>query len=162
MSYKKLSFACFCIAVLGVFLLVKAFKGHDGQAIAAPSISGVAYKTHYSQSDKRALRRQVMYKAGGLSYLNGRDVQAILKTPELVRQDLPTVIWQYRNEMCVLDVYFTTNEPKAFKAPVVHYEVRARNSALRDEDVQDACINDLVRERAGQSLFNLQALYKAN
>ena len=94
--------------------------------------------------------------------LSAMDVRAVLNQPELIRRDLPTVVWQYRNQDCVLDVYFTTASPKADKAPVAHYEVRARRKDVADEDVQNICIQNLIRERAGQNFVNLDALYKAN
>ena len=95
--------------------------------------------------------------------LTGREIRAVFNQPELVRRDEPTVVWQYRNESCVLDVYFTTRQTKVAKAPVVHYEIRAREIGVDDEAVQGTCIPDMVRSRAqGINFVNLDALYKAN
>ena len=165
MKHHILSFLTVSGLLLGLFFLIQSLRTGEGQAMA--SSTGVAAKAisedlRHSSAEKRSIRRVVMKSPEGLMQLSGRDVQAVLQKPELVRKDLPTVVWQYRNESCVLDVYFTTSSPKASQAPVVHYEVRARNKALQDADVQGVCVRDLVRARAGGNLVNIDALYKAD
>ncbi len=151
--------------MLGLFVLIHGLRQGEGEALASSSsVSGkeIADGARYSAVQKRGIRRAVMANPDELMSLNGRDVRAVLNQPGLVRRDLPTVVWQYRNEACVLDVYFTTASAKATKAPVAHYEIRARQKGVTDEDVQDVCVQSLVRERAGQSFVNLDALYKSN
>jgi len=165
MKRKMLSFGMACVAILGLFVLIHSLRQGEGEALASSSsVSGKTIEdgARYSALQKRAIRRAVMVDADELMGLNGRDVRAVLNQPELVRRDLPTVVWQYRNEACVLDVYFTTASAKASKAPVAHYEVRARQKGVADEDIGAVCVQSLIRERAGQNFVNLDALYKAN
>lgn len=164
MKHQILSFLGACALILGVFIVVKSLRVQDGQAMA--SSANVAVKSiedgaRLSSAEKRRIRH-VMMKDGGIETLNGRDVRAVLKQPELVRMDLPTVVWQYRNDFCVLDVYFTASSPKVLKSPVVHYEVRARQNDVADEEVSGVCVEKLVREKAaGQNFVNLDAFYKS-
>ncbi len=165
MKRKILSFLMAGGVILGLFVLIHGLRQGEGEALA--SSSSIAGKTiedgaRYSATRKRSIRRAVMSNADEFMSLNGRDVRAVLNQPELIRRDLPTVVWQYRNDACVLDVYFTTASAKAAKAPVAYYEVRARQKGVADEDVQGICVESLIRERAGQNLVNLEALYKAN
>lgn len=165
MKRKILSFGLASVVILGLFVLIHSVRQGEGEALA--SSSPLAGKTiedgaRYSAVQKRAIRRAVMNDASALMELNGLDVRAVLNQPGLVRRDLPTVVWQYRNEACVLDIYFTTASAKASKAPVAHYEVRARQKGVADEDVQGVCVQSLVRERAGQNFVNFDALYKSN
>ena len=165
MMHRRLSFAVAVLAVLGLFIAIQALKQDEGQALASSSaalgVDALDEDARYSSTKKRMLRRALMADDAELLTLNGRDVREILRVPELVRRDLPTVVWQYRNEGCVLDLYFTTSDPQALKAPVVHYEVRARQTSGAALS-QAACLQSLVRARAGQNFVRLDALYKAD
>lgn len=166
MKHETLSFGLALAAILVVFFTIQSFKGTEGQAQAAAT--GLAGKTigqdaMLSASDKRAIRRTIMNSPRGIMELNGREVRAVLNQPELVRRDEPTVVWQYRNESCVLDVYFTTRHSKVAASPVAHYEIRAREVGVEDDAVQATCVADMVRERTGGVNFvNLDGIYKAN
>ncbi|NCC23204.1 MAG: hypothetical protein EOM26_12215 [Alphaproteobacteria bacterium] len=56
--------------------------------------------------------------------LNGREIAYTLGEPELRRQDIPSIVWQYRTNACVLDIYFVTNGNEALDSQARHYEVR--------------------------------------
>ena len=164
MRLERLSFLIALAVVLGLFFTVHSFKGDEGQAQA--SSVGVVAKSierdvRYSASEKRSLRRAVLGAPDGLLALNGGQVRAVFNQPELVRRDLPTIVWQYRTSECVLDVYFTTRAQVA-ATPVAHYEVRARGKGVADEDVHKSCLQTLVRERAGVNFVKLDGFYKAN
>ena len=165
MQRKILSLLMAGAVILGLFILIHGLRQGEGEAMASSSsVSGKTIEdgVRYSATRKRSIRRAVMRSADEFMSLNGRDVRAVLNQPGLIRRDLPSVVWQYRNESCVLDIYFTTSSAKASAAPVSYYEIRARQKDVADEDVQGVCIESLVRERAGQSFVNLDAFYKAD
>jgi len=163
MRANILSFIVVCVAIASFFLALHELKGSQGQAqAAAGSVSHVIAKDgRYSGSDKRALRRAALQSSDALMAMSGQEVRAILSQPELVRKDLPTVIWQYRNEVCVLDVYFAASSARVSAQPVAHYEVRARGKNVGNEQVQDRCLGDLVRSQAGTNLVRVEAFYKS-
>ena len=51
------------------------------------------------------------------------DIELALSIPSLKRTDGPMQIWQYRNGVCVLDVFMRENN-------VVHYEIRSPGKAV--------------------------------
>ncbi|MEZ5813137.1 MAG: hypothetical protein R3E13_00180 [Alphaproteobacteria bacterium] len=166
MKRKILSFILFSTAMLGLFILIHALRQGEGEALA--SSASVAGKTiedgaQYSAMRKRSIRRAMISDVNELMNLTGGEVRAVLNQPELIRRDLPTVIWQYRNKSCVLDVYYTTaGAKKVNKTPVAHYEIRARQKGVADEDVRESCLPSLIRARAGNNFVNLDGFYKAH
>ena len=164
MKPERLSFLIALFVVLGLFFAVHSFKAGDGQAQASSvglTAKLIGEDARYSAAERRSFRRTVLSMPDGLLSLNGGQVRAVFNQPELVRRDLPTIVWQYRNAQCVLDVYFTARAQVA-ATPVVHYEVRARGKDARDEDVQGRCLQALVRERAGARLVTIDRFYKAD
>ncbi|MCB1652076.1 MAG: hypothetical protein KDI46_08495 [Alphaproteobacteria bacterium] len=163
MKRKILSFGS--AAAIAVFLMMAAhwLNTTDGQAQASASRFAAGVPEKYSAGKRRQLRRSVSISPASIVDLSGRDIIEILHEPELVRKDLPTVIWQYRNKVCTLDLFFTAAKDDVLNSPVVHYEMRARSTG---EDVQPAqekkCMGALVR--SGKNNFkpiNFQAFYKA-
>jgi len=141
--------------------------------VVAGCVMAVSYVVKYSDNSAQAsavmdvivmstasLRREVAFSPDTILDIKGRDVHKIFNTPELVRRDLPTVIWQYRNEACVLDVYFTAASADVMKAPVVHYEMRERAFEGGKVGDQKACANSLMSRGASFKLLNFSALYK--
>ena len=115
-----------------------------------------------SVSQKRGFRRAVLNNHENMMTLTGGQVRSILNQPELVRRDLPTVVWQYRTDECVLDVYFTSSTTRLDNTPVAHYEVRGREDAK--EYAADQCLGTLIRANAGHGLnfASIEAMYKAD
>lgn len=66
---------------------------------------------------------------------------AILGDPELIRREAPAEIWQYRNDGCVLDVFFYDT---AGRREVTYVE--ARDGAAQRMDTR-VCLNTLLRAR---------------
>ncbi len=62
--------------------------------------------------------------------LERQDVLALFDEPVLRRQEGQTHIWQYRSASCVLDIYFAPAEAAEGFWPVVHYELRNRETAV--------------------------------
>ena len=65
-----------------------------------------------------------------LGMLIGEELRLVLQQPGLSRADGPVQIWQYRSDLCVLDVYFSghVGDDGHFNR-VVHYETRIRKKA---------------------------------
>src|SRR5690606_6876912 len=163
MKRQFLSFLMAGAGVFGFFVLIHSIPHKERQAFASsPSVAANMSGEDYSASQKRAIRKKISARADNVMDFSGRDIVAVLSAPELIRRDLPTVIWQYRNAECVLDLYFTTAQPSAMQAPVAHYEVRAREKGVADEDVQNSCVKDIIRARSGVNLVKVSAFYKAN
>ena len=165
MNHHQLSLLVALAIIFGFFFIIHSMREDAGQAQAAASGAAgkmIARDVEYSRSDKRSIRRALLASDQNLLTMSGRDVRAVLNQPELVRRDLPTVVWQYRNEMCVLDLYFTAASAKVAMSPVVHYEMRARKKGVEDTDVRASCLKGLVRGRAGTRFVALDAFYKSN
>ena len=151
--------------ILCVFALVRALP--VGEQSAQASSIGLPGKSierdaQNSVAQKRGFRRAVLNNHENMMTLTGGQVRSILNQPELVRRDLPTVVWQYRNDECVLDVYFTSSNTRLDNTPVAHYEVRGREDA--DEYAADVCLGSLIRANAGNGLnfASIEVLYKAD
>lgn len=163
MKSKFLSF------VIAVFLMIGIFSAYRGieASIRPAHAAGAELAAHaieeaaaISPQRRRALRRAISADSKNLLDQPGYFIRAVLSEPELVRSDEPTVVWQYRNASCVLDLYYTTRQKSALKAPVVHYEIRAREKGVRDEDVRKSCVRDLVRAHSGINLVRLDSFYR--
>ncbi len=142
------------LLVLGSFHIINGSS--DGTAMAAP---GVEIRQGAKDTQK-TLRKNITYHPENLLQLAGHDVRAVLKEPDLVRQDFPTVIWQYRNRSCVLDVYFSSSAEDVSGAPIVHYEIRARGKNVSDEEIKPSCMRNLTRSRNGLRMVDVSAIYK--
>ncbi|MAF98176.1 MAG: hypothetical protein CMH26_06040 [Micavibrio sp.] len=147
---------------IGVFIIALNynFSGQQHSAHAAVNASR-EFNSSYSEREREALRRDLALSDKNILDMTGRDVYELLDQPELVRRDLPTVIWQYRTEACVLDLYFTTDSENVEAEPIVHYEVRARQSGHVAEKVKGGCIASLLKPRAYFAVLDSQAFFKS-
>lgn len=164
MKREMLSFVVASAVIVGVFVVNYAIKGDDGQAYAAAGSQmsrEIRDGARISAARLRDIRQSVSANPENILDVSGRELMAVLDAPELVRTDKPTTIWQYRNAFCVLDIYFTTQDKTALRAPAVHYEVRARGKDTPDSAVQNRCVRDLVRAHAGVNLVKVSQFYKA-
>ncbi len=68
-----------------------------------------------------------------LSQLVGIDIAGLFGPPDLEREEIPAVMWQYRAPACVLDVYFQIDARGEVSAsPVAYYELRSREGIMRE------------------------------
>ena len=158
-----LSFFIASVVVLGLFGVVHSLKsGKDGAAFASPGTHEASLEDNsYSFRQKQRLRREFRHDPESVLGFTGRDVRAALNEPELVRRDAPTIVWQYRNKDCILDLYFTTSKNDAAAAPVIYYEMRSREESGASEASSQECASSLVSAQSGPSLMNVSALYKS-
>ena len=74
----------------------------------------------------------------------------MLGTPDLNRREGRTMQWQYRGDLCTLDVFFITDAVSAIKNKdrVQHFELRPSSSDARMNRVSlERCYARLVKER---------------
>ncbi len=164
MNKKQFSFLIACVATFTLFALLQIFVADKREALASSSsFDGriIVEDGRYSLPQKRSIRQQVLRDQQGLLDLTGSEVRAILDQPELVRRDAPTIVWQYRNDSCVVDLYFTTTAAKASKAPVVHYEARGRTDEVSDEFASENCVESLVRDATPARFVSFDSIYKS-
>ncbi len=160
MKYHLLSFMIACGLALGVFYTYQAIKpAESGQALA--SVNGADADVSQSGGQLRALKARLVKDTDSLLEFTGADIREAFDAPELVRTDLPTVIWQYRNEACVLDVFYTASSADVSKAPVAHYEVRSRDAKGRKIVEAQSCVSEMVQGGNLISLLDISAIYKS-
>jgi hypothetical protein len=135
------------VVVLGAwhFVIVRSNENGTAYASVGPAEGEIINAHNLSTFEKMQLRRTLAVRPDGLLLMTGRDIESMLKAPGLVRKDYPTIVWQYRSESCVLDVYLASMDEDTQKAPVVHYEVRSRNGkSAEDTPVTQTCLRELL------------------
>jgi hypothetical protein len=106
------------------------------------------------------LLKGAVYRPDNLLHVMAKDISVLLGVPEMVRLDAPTMVWQYRNGECVLDVYFKAKDEDDLQAPVSHYEIRAREQGTPDYQVNRHCLRDLVAQRSAPRMVDVSKIYK--
>ena len=142
-----------CLVLLG---LHHAFKD-EGDGAAMASVDGRVY----SSSEMLGLRRALSAHPDKLLDLKGQDVRAALHEPSLIMSEAPTIIWQYRTDACVLDVYFKTEEGDASSAGVSYYEGRTREDDASKSVADKSCLREIISEQGGWRMVDVSAIYKA-
>ncbi len=147
---------------MAAFILLGLFSSNEAfeSAIAAPQNAGYIQAGYYTGAERKNIRHFVRSNPDSLLRMSGQDIALVLNEPELVRQDYPTVVWQYRGDNCVLDVYFASMEEDVSEAPIVHYEIRSREKNMEDEAVFKGCIGKLMRPGKGFSMAKASSFYK--
>jgi len=161
MRRKLLSFASGFFIVLALAGMNRYVLHTPEQGKAFASTLGLRAVFSDDKAQQAFLKTKIRYNPSYLLNIMGKDVQELFATPELVRQDLPTIIWQYRSPNCVLDVYFATINEDPLFTPVVHYEIRARDSGVKDENAQNNCMNELIEQRSEIRMPEIDKIYKA-
>lgn len=130
---------------------------HPTSAYASIGAAGVA--PEYNASERRYILRSVAANSENLLKLNREAVEVLMsRAPDMVRADLPSIVWQYRSTDCVLDIYFRSDNRDAIGAPVVHYETRLREGHA-EGDAQ-SCIRDFIPQSYGPRMVSVSAFYK--
>ena len=164
MYKNRLYFVAFCVLSIAVFIAYQSLYGSkSSQAYASLSAEGAGQTLlNYKPARKRILRSRLRRDADAMLDLTGHDIAQIFDAPELVRRDVPTTIWQYRNDACVLDVYFTVGESgEVSRSDVVHYEIRERDSRSTKALDISSCISNLLSNDTMISLIDVNAALKA-
>lgn len=163
MKFHLLSFTIACIFAFVVFIAYHSLRPENSGAAQASlgAAPGVSAGEERDFSHIRAIKAHIVQDADQLLELSGFEIEQILSVPELVRSDLPTVVWQYRTEACVLDVYFTASSDDVSKAPVAHYEFRSRDKKGALQVNSRDCLSGMVQGGNLISLLDVSAFYKS-
>lgn len=149
--YRRTACAVF-VALACVFGLGSAFvHGHSlaGLPAAQGDLDDMGQRDlmryAYALQDKTFENPQNLYQ------LSGRDVSLMLAKPDLERHDYPSVVWQYRTQSCVLDVYYTEGQGSDLaQTQVQHFEIRPRG-LITEKRGQKAdpknCLSALFEDR---------------
>ncbi len=154
MPRRLLSFVIVFVVVAMSVIAHRAIVRVDGGGAAQAALAAAS---GIRTGDIKKLVRDISANPERLLSAKGMDIKMALREPELVRQDLPTTIWQYRTEACVLDVYFT-GKADPLLSPVAHYEIRARGNSLAGNEA--ACVRSLTRKASRPQMIDVSALYK--
>jgi hypothetical protein len=155
MRKKFLSFMMILSAIMAT-----AITRMDGDGTAQAALGTMGAPIGEARSfERKNLAKDISLHPDRLMEIRGQDVKTILREPELVRQESPTTIWQYRTDSCVLDIYFSGNTDPLL-SPVSYYEIRAREKGVTDADVSASCVRDLARKSGRPRMVDVSALYK--
>ncbi len=163
MKFHLLSFTIACVFAFVVFVAYHSLRpANSGVAQASLGASAsIGAEEEDVASYARVLKAKIVKDTDELLELSGRDIEQVLSAPELVRADLPTVVWQYRTDACVLDVYFTASSQDVSKAPVAYYEVRSRDKKGELQVNAKDCLSNMVQGGNLISFLDVSAFYKS-
>ncbi len=159
-----LYFIVACSVAIIAFISYQSFFGDgNNQAHASFSLEDGGHEYfNYKPALKRKIRSRLREDADYLLDLKGHDVVQVFDSPEIVRRDLPTTVWQYRNTQCVMDIYFMVSEHgDVGGVNVAYYELRARDKRSNDFEAR-FCVRDLMKRNISTSLLDTKALYKVS
>jgi hypothetical protein len=76
-------------------------------------------------SDIKKLQKKLMKSTNVIERFSPVQIKAVFSEPSLLRSDGNYSIWQYKNEYCVLDLYFNSS----ISNTVMYYEIRKKSVA---------------------------------
>jgi hypothetical protein len=116
-----------------------------------------------------ALQAGLMNAPQDIGKLRTSDIHLVLASPDLERADGAARVWQYRTNLCVLDIHWRATEAQS---AVKHHEFRARQIVSRHttavtESTSEplSCIQSIIQERRAeveQNLFETYAVLSLN
>lgn len=115
----------------------------------------------FSPAQLHYIKRALHANFDNLGELQGASVRAALDEPEMVRTDLPTIVWQYRSDQCVLDIYFKSDEQEATFANVIHYEMRHREAGNENFAGEQKCLHSIMPYSSMPRMMGVSAIYKS-
>ena len=152
------------VLAVAVFVAYQSFYGDErNQAYASLRDGGQQVeRLNYKPAQKREARSRLGSDVDNLLEFKGHDIVQVFDAPELVRRDLPTTVWQYRNDFCVMDVYFTVGRAgDVARENVAHYEVRSRDAKGRIDITANDCLSGMVDGGSFVSLLDVSAFLKS-
>lgn len=117
----------------------------------------------FTKTQTRYIQRALGARHNNLLELRAAAVRTAFGEPELVRADMPTIVWQYRSAGCVLDVYFNKADDADLNyAPVVYYEVRSRQTGANAfQPAEQECLNSILPSVNTPYMLSVSAFYKS-
>lgn len=126
-----------------------------------PSLA-LYYEPHLrkTRSEIRSLARAIYKDASEIQGQPLSHFVQIFYHPELIRSEGSMVLWQYRNEECVMDIYFETHEHKKGSETVKYFETRSRNPHLFPEQDSVQCVHSLLRTAHRPRMVDVSSIFK--
>jgi hypothetical protein len=156
--HKKIgSYSLIAFVIIVIAMAHNVLGNHGGLNPALATVTSYEDDTAIPP-EKLRLIRTVGYRADNLLEMNAQDVRALLRNPEMVREDVPVMIWQYRTAECVLDIYFEAQDESDMEAPVIHYEIRERRA--KNYSVRKNCVRDLINRETAPRMVDVSVIYK--
>lgn len=162
----------FAVVILPAFVILAALLSFAAEATrdftfevpkaeaSASMESGIA--PVFTKTQTRYIQRALGARHDNLFKLRAAAVRTAFGEPELVRADMPTIVWQYRSRSCVLDVYFKTEDADVDYAPVVYYEMRSRQTgASATQPREQECMNSILPSVNTPYMLSVSAFYKS-
>lgn len=116
----------------------------------------------FTKTQTRYIQRALGARHDNLFKLRAAAVRTAFGEPELVRADMPTIVWQYRSHGCVLDVYFKADDADVNYAPVVYYEVRSRQTGSNAvQPAEQECMSSILPSVNTPYMLSVSAFYKS-
>ncbi len=139
----------FCFAVLASILVLNHVLVQTSRSAFAASVMGPDTQERVIKRKTERQRYLVQAFAKDTDEIlkaSGQDILLMFDKPELVREEQPTTVWQYRTASCTLDVYFVSDTKDPLNASVAHYEIRARHDEIPEgEDIRGLCLYDFMQ-----------------
>lgn len=104
--------------------------------------AGIGLAACTANEDRPVTNRADAGEIAALKGLSAIQVKDMLGPPSFTRRDKPAEIWQYRNDLCILDLFLY---PDAKNQTVAHYAVRSPRHAS-----DNACLESFQVAAKGQ------------
>lgn len=110
---------------------------------------------------KSQLLKAVGVNPDAMIGISARDLHVLFGNSDFIRYEGRSMLWQYKNDSCVLDIFFETREGKSQDmAPAAYYEIRPAASDSGEVD-KPSCIRDLLNASAGPYMVGVRTFYKS-
>lgn len=136
---------CFSLLLLSVLAFIKLQSESFSKANATPNYSVDVLRENLQQNfsqKKNILQDFIQSNPDNFLKLEGQEIATLFEVPELAWSEPPTMVWQYKAQECVLDIYMASMDNNIATAPIVHYEARDFQGQVY-QDVSK-CISQIV------------------
>ena len=151
--------------IMALALGSAAFKIHtmneplavnSARAAALPALGETVGPDRYARID--TLRQQVRLDAQAIKGASGADLRALYGPPDFVMFERPTTVWQFRDQECVLRVYFVGPDANVMNRPASYFDVglRRRDQSAKSVGAAPSCAADLITARSTGSFRNIK------
>lgn len=134
---------------------------HDPYAAVNLSSGPIIRTYEIGKVYKSQLLKAVGVNPDAMIGISARDLHVLFGNSDFIRYEGRSMLWQYKNDNCVLDIFFETREGKTQDmAPAAYYEIRSASGDADDVD-KSACIRDLINASVGPYMVNVRTFYKS-
>jgi len=134
----------------------------SAHAATVDASSPEAYQASHLRKSRlqiRSLAKNIYKKPNAIKGKEISSLAQIFYQPELTRIEGDIVMWQYRNEECVMDLYFEKGERPSGKEKVRHFETRFRDPQINNDDA-GVCVHSLLKTSGAPRMVDVSAIFK--